>query len=198
MTNRRAFLSSLTGLVVGGAAAMVATREAKTESQSVVITVRSNDGHIVKVLNADSDKTCECMPELAENLAREIMSDTGEWKESILRTRSKDRPMLATRYGCCGCEVSLASGAHHPDWTYKVRPLTSAERSSFRQEYGNMAGYLLHTGPSDSRFEYRGFILNGRREGWNVSIRTLGPKHKRPTLECLGSEAEAVSGQRII
>jgi hypothetical protein len=152
MTNRRSFLSSLVGLVAGGAAAAVITT-----------------GQV----QAESVSACECSPWLVESLAREITTETGEWKEAILRTRDKSKPMVVTRYGCCGCEINLPIGAHHPDWTYTARSLTAQERSTFKREYGNMAGYLLHSGPSDGRFEYRGFILNGRREGWNVSIRSL-------------------------
>lgn len=104
-----------------------------------------------------------------ETTAREIMEETGDWKEGILRNRTVKR-MLITRYGCCGCEVTLPTGSSHPNWRYSRRNLTRAERDSFHAEYGRQAPLLLGTNITPT-MQIRGFILDGRREGWNLSVR---------------------------
>lgn len=104
-----------------------------------------------------------------EATAREMMEETGEWKQAILKSRTNKR-MLVTHGGCCGCEIALPEGAKHPDWQYTRRNLTPAERESFHLEYGQQAPFLrgLQITPTA---QIRGFILNGRQEGWNYSVR---------------------------
>lgn len=104
-----------------------------------------------------------------ETTAREIMEETGEWKQAILKNRTVKR-MLVTRTGCCGCEITLPKGSNHPDWQYTRRNLTLAERESFNAEYGRQASFLLGMDISPT-MRVRGFILDGRREGWNLSVR---------------------------
>lgn len=105
-----------------------------------------------------------------ETTAREIMQETGEWKQAILRSRTVKR-IFVTHRGCCGCEITLPEGANHPDWQYTRRNLTLAERESFHAEYGQQAPLLLDTNITPT-MRIRGFILDGRREGWNLSVRT--------------------------
>lgn len=104
-----------------------------------------------------------------EITAREMMEETGEWKQAILKSRTNKR-MLVTHRGCCGCEIALLAGANHPDWKYTRRNLTPSERESFHAQYGQQASFLrgLQITPT---MQIRGFILNGRQEGWNYSVR---------------------------
>lgn len=104
-----------------------------------------------------------------ETTAREIIEETGEWKQAIFRSRTNKRA-LVTHRGCCGCEVTLPEGANHPDWRYTRRNLTPAERESFHKEYGQQASFLLGMDIAPT-MRIRGFILDGRREGWNFSVR---------------------------
>jgi Ni,Fe-hydrogenase I small subunit len=95
------------------------------------------------------------------------MDETGEWKQDLIRTRTC--PLVFTFYGCCGCEVSLPKGAEHPDWNYVRRNLTNNEHASFHDEYGRQAELLLHLEISKN-LNIRGFVLNGRKLGWNLSV----------------------------
>lgn len=103
-----------------------------------------------------------------EATAREIMVETGEWKQGIIRSRSVKR-MLVSRWGCCGCEITLPENANHPDWQYVRRNLTLAEKESFHREYGQQAPLLLGLEVSPG-LKVRGFILDGREMGWNLSV----------------------------
>lgn len=155
MTNRRSFLSSLAGASTAAwAIAYVPISEAQAESIN---------RHYA---------TCECSGMMVEALAHEIINETGGWKEHILSTRKNGGPMVVTRHGCCCIEIALKDGSHHPDWTYTYRQLTIEERRSFHEEYGNSAP-LLTCLTFNPTMEIRGFILNGRREGWNLSVRTI-------------------------
>lgn len=108
-----------------------------------------------------------------ETLAREIITETGEWKQGIVRAGDrKGKPMIVTRHGCCGCELTLEQGKSHPDWTYQLRHLTTEENRTFHEEYGKVAPLLIGMSMSDG-FQIRGFILNGREEGWNLSVRKI-------------------------
>lgn len=106
-----------------------------------------------------------------ETTAREIMTETGEWKQAILRGRSV-KWILVTLKGCCGCEITLPKGANHPDWRYVRRNLTTTEREAFHAEYGQQAPLLLGTNITPI-MKIRGFILNGRQEEWNLSVRFI-------------------------
>jgi hypothetical protein len=109
-----------------------------------------------------------------ETLAREIIAETGGWKRDLLRSRKrKDLPMVASRQGCCGCEIRLNDKHHEGEWTYHLRALTTHEKQAFQQEYGRSAALLLHQQMGDG-FKVRGFILNGRKEGWNISVKRIG------------------------
>lgn len=156
MSTRRNFLSSLCGLLAGVSVSALSTRSATARQSSTSVCGNPCFG--------------------VEAVAREIMTETGDWKEELTKHRSKNLPMVVTRYGCCGCEITLREGTHHPDWTYTTRLLTEHEQKTFREEYGNTAPLILALAPTDARFEYRGFILNGRREGWNFSVRQRNPQ----------------------
>lgn len=115
---------------------------------------------------------CECDPQGPFGVAflsRVLMAETGEWKEWIRDRRDGRNPIVFTRRGCCCCEISLHNGAHHPDWTYKVRSLSASEEADFRREYGNSAD-LLTALSLGSGFVIRGFVLSGRIPGWNLSV----------------------------
>jgi hypothetical protein len=111
-----------------------------------------------------------------ESLARDLMAETGEWKETIRDRSDGKNPIIVTRRGDCVCEVRLPNGKHHPDWEYKVRTITDDERAAFKEEYGNVAPLLLGM-PMGTDYEIRGFVLNGRIKGWNLSAkkRSLEP-----------------------
>jgi hypothetical protein len=55
------------------------------------------------------------------------------------------------------------------EWQFKKRLLTIAEQRSFREEYGKQAPLLVGTNVTP-RLRIRGFILNGRKDGWNLSV----------------------------
>lgn len=101
----------------------------------------------------------------ADKLARQIIAETGEWKQSLER----HGPMVVTTHGQVCCEITLPLGKRHPDWTFTPRSMTRDEQESFMLAYGK-AGfwYLLNSSIGSGRL--RGFILNGRTDGWNVSV----------------------------
>lgn len=101
-----------------------------------------------------------------ESVARQNIEETKNWKACALRERG-DPYSLFTFYGCCGCEV-IPPDTGRTDWTFKRRNLTPSERKSFHGEYGRQAGLLLCT-DMGSGMKIRGFILNGRKVGWNLS-----------------------------
>lgn len=102
----------------------------------------------------------------AENVARENIKETGSWK-----LQSHDwtmRRMVVTHCGQAACEVTLARRTPRPHWEYKRRYLTHEEKESFHAEYGRVHG-LLVSGALSPDLQIRGFILNGRHDGWNFS-----------------------------
>jgi hypothetical protein len=108
----------------------------------------------------------ECGPycfQSAETVAREIINETDQWKRGTHNWRN--RVMVVTRCGCAGCEIALRAD----EWQYKQRPLTTEEQRSFKAEYGQVSFLLLSLDLSPST-RIRGFILNGRKNGWNLSV----------------------------
>lgn len=113
--------------------------------------------------NMDSDSDHECGDYCfysAESIARANIKETGDWKLTLHDWSS--RRMIVTRCGTAACEVSLDGS----QWQYKKRKLSTEERASFRVEYGRTHWMLLGD-------NVRGFVLNGRYNGWNLSV---GPK----------------------
>jgi hypothetical protein len=104
----------------------------------------------------------------AETVAREIIKETGHWKIG-LHDWSKRR-MVVTQCGNAACEVRLASPSHYPYWEYCRRRMTSEERASFRAEYGRSHQLILCFRRDGEGFLFRGFVLNGRQDGWNLSM----------------------------
>lgn len=102
----------------------------------------------------------------AENIARANIKETGTWKLQLHDWAR--RRMVVTRCGQAACEVTLASPSHHPYWEYKRRYLTREETESFHAEYGRVH-WLLVSGGIPTNLQIRGFILNGRHDGWNLS-----------------------------
>ncbi len=149
--NRRSLIRSLVGVAAFvGFAPQVGTAATAGEPQS---------GH---------QCTDICFSD-AENVARANIKETSGWK---LQTHDwTKRRMVVTRCGQAACEVTLAHPTHHPYREYRCRSLTTEEKASFRAEYGR-AHWLLRMSPD---FEIRGFILNGRCDGWNISVRSAGP-----------------------
>lgn len=103
-----------------------------------------------------------------KKLAVRIMDETGDWKETVRDRANGKNPIVVTRAGGHCCEVTLQEGAHHPNWSYKTRLLTKEEHRRFLEEYGQAASLLLGMNVSES-MQIRGFIFNGRVEGWNIS-----------------------------
>lgn len=103
---------------------------------------------------------------MLETLARESIAETAQWKRELGLPR-KGQPMVYSLYGCCGCEVTVDAKG---EWVFTTRPLTQSEQASFKEEYGNQAPLMLAMNPTKS-LEIRGYVLNGRREGWNLSVR---------------------------
>lgn len=101
----------------------------------------------------------------AETIARQNIAETGSWKESLHDWST--RTMVVTRCGLAGCEVSKETG--RSDWRFRRRALSPDERCSFRDEYGRVAPLLL----TIEVMAIRGFILNGRHDGWNLSTGNL-------------------------
>jgi len=100
----------------------------------------------------------------AEKLARASIAISGNWKKELHR----HGPMIYTVCGVTGCEVWLSNPSHHPYWEYRVRPMTDAERQSFLDHYGR-AGRLCLVGMPLGSATVRGFVLNGRLDGWQFS-----------------------------
>lgn len=103
--------------------------------------------------------------ERVEQLARAFIAETGAWKEDL----GRHGPMVVTLNGQEACEITLPEGAHHPDWIFECRMLTESERLSFLAEYGRV-GYSLILRQVIGGREIRGFILNGRQDGWQLSV----------------------------
>lgn len=101
-----------------------------------------------------------------EPTTRQNIEETKTWKHYALRERG-DPYSLFTFYGCCRCEA-IPPDAKRTEWTFKRRNLTTGERESFHYEYGQQASFLLCT-DMESGMRIRGFILNGRKAGWNLS-----------------------------
>ena len=119
------------------------------------------------VAGTNSDHECgDYCYEQADTVAREIIKETDHWKRQIHDWQK--RVMVVTRCGHAGCEISLRDN----EWQYKQRALTSDEREGLIREYGRSASLLLVLGFNDST-KIRGFILNGRADGWNLSIERL-------------------------
>lgn len=139
----------------------------KSASAAGLIAVIPNIGQSASDGEGDSDHTCDsfCFDQ-AEGVARAIIEETGSWKLN-LHDWTK-RVMVVTRDGRSACEIRLTSPGHHPYWTFRRRWLTREERESFRAEYGRSHWLLLGVGISE-RTQIRGFILNGRKDGWNLS-----------------------------
>lgn len=104
--------------------------------------------------------------EQVEQLARVIIAETGEWKESLERRG----PMVVTCHGREACEITLPKNAHHPDWVFQRRMLTESEKASFEAEYGRSGHYLILGQQMGTKRQIRGFILNGRLDGWQLSV----------------------------
>lgn len=120
--------------------------------------------------SSDPDHVCDsvCFVQ-AEALARTIIRETGSWKLHLYDWTK--RVMVVTRDGQSACEIGLASPSHNPYWTFKRRWLTHEERESFQAEYGRSHWLLMGVGISET-IPIRGFILNGRKDGWNLSTGT--------------------------
>jgi hypothetical protein len=164
--NRRQLLKQSSQAAIGAGILLGSTRVNNSASRVVVITNPNTRDAQVTV------ERCECDPQGpfgVESLARVLMAETGEWKEQIRDRRDGKNPIIFTHRGCCCCEISLQAGAHHPDWTYKVRPLSADELSEFRCEYGNTADLLTSVSLGNG-MGIRGFVLNGRIPGWNLSV----------------------------
>lgn len=99
----------------------------------------------------------------AEMLARRNIQETGDWKLKLHDW--SNRTMVVTRCGAAACEVSREGAI----WKYSRRSLTPKEASEFRAEYGRSHWLLMSQGASGGK-SIRGFILNGRHDGWNLSI----------------------------
>lgn len=115
-----------------------------------------------ETLESDHECGAFCF-DSAERIARLNIEETGEWKLA-LHDWSKRR-MVVTRCGSAACEVRLASPGHHPYWEYTRRSLSPEEKGSFQAEFGRSHWLLL--------LDFRGFILNGRFNGWKPSV---GPR----------------------
>lgn len=96
----------------------------------------------------------------AEAVARANIKETGGWKLELHDWSA--RRMIVTRCGRAGCEVSM-KGAQ---WAFAPRRLASDEIVSFRNEYGVSHWLLL----ASNDLRIRGFIYNGRHDGWNLSV----------------------------
>lgn len=101
-----------------------------------------------------------------ETTARQNIEETKKWKADALRDRG-DSHSLFTFYGCCGVEATPPT-AKNAEWTFQRRNLTLSERDSFHREYGQQAPLLLCV-DIGSGARIRGFVLNGRTAGWNLS-----------------------------
>lgn len=101
-----------------------------------------------------------------ESTARQNIEETKTWKAYALRERG-DAYSLFTFYGCCGCEM-IPPDDTNAQWRFRRRNLTAVERELFYHEYGQQAPLLL-TGGIAIGARIRGFVLNGRRAGWNFS-----------------------------
>lgn len=121
---------------------------------------------------AATDHECDayCF-DSAESIARANIEETGEWK---LRMHDwSKRRMVFTRCGAAACGVYLASPSHHPYWEYERRLLTPEETVSFQAEFGRRHWLLLSGRKDGASSNIRGFILDGRYDGWNLSV---GPR----------------------
>lgn len=143
--DRRSLIKSLTGMAVLLFALPSVTRASASR--------RPSDNH-------QCDDYCF---DAAEVIARANIAETGDWKLRLYDWRK--RSMIVTRCGVAACEVSRASTPREPHWEYRRRSLTSDEQSSFRAEYGRSHWLLL----GFSANNIRGFILNGRHDGWSIS-----------------------------
>lgn len=184
--NRRSILT--TGMKALGAIGLAGLFKSVPASDSAVHHLTIEPGlaravALARILEGDSrppispeptiSKSCDrptACKQRTEDLARKIMSETGEWKETIRDRRDGRNPIVVTVRGCCCCEVTLLDGAHDPEWTFKTRALTVEERQSFHAEYGQQAALLFAMGFPEQRYRIRGFILNGRIPGWNLSV----------------------------
>jgi hypothetical protein len=117
---------------------------------------------------SDDDHDCsDSCYHAAEKVAREIIKETGHWKIG-LHDWTKRR-MVVTQCGNAACEVGLEALGTPPVWMYRRRRLTSEEKDSFRAEYGRSHDLILCFRRDGERFLFRGFVLNGREDGWNLS-----------------------------
>lgn len=118
------------------------------------------------------EKRAPCTRWFCENFleltAREFIQETGDWKKEMGLPRA-GKPMVYSFYGCCGCQISLDKDGN---WQYERRSLTVGEHRAFKEEYGNQA-YLLHGLEVGNAFQIRGFVLNGRKEGWSLSTKSI-------------------------
>lgn len=147
--NRRSLIKSLAGLI---AAVGLAPRPMRAAECS-----------------ANSAADHECGPycfDSAESMARANINETGGWKLSLHNWNR--RTMVVTRCGEAACEVRRT----RESWEYHRRSLTPEEKTSFHVEYGRVHWMLLAFSRSDARC-IRGFILNGRHDGWNISTGPL-------------------------
>lgn len=119
----------------------------------------SSDGH-----TCPDNGVCEWR---ALTVAKEYIAETGEWNQYV-RGRI-GRPLIYTVCGGTCCEVSLRGS--HPDWEFTTRRMRPDEIKSFREEFGR-TNWLLLGIKLQSNMTVRGFVLDGRREGWNISVRT--------------------------
>lgn len=115
----------------------------------------------------DSHQCVDMCFSVAEDVARANIRETGKWKLQ-LHDWTKRR-MVVTRCGQAACEVTMTGPSHHPYWEYKRRYLTHEEKTSFHVEYGRSHDLILLF-RRDDPFLFRGFILNGRQDGWNLSV----------------------------
>lgn len=103
--------------------------------------------------------------ERVDRVARRIIEETGEWKQSLGRRGA----MIVTDHGQVCCEIVLPADAQHPEWEFTVRDMASRERESFAFEYGH-AGFWYLLGQQMGSRQVRGFIHNGRLDGWQLSV----------------------------
>lgn len=126
----------------------------------------ANIGHADNYDDHQCNDTCF---HIAQDLARAIIEEMGDSKIGLHGWTK--RKMVVTRCGNAACEITLASSSRHPYWEHRQRHLTHEEKTSFRAEYGRSHWLILCFRQGDP-FAYRGFILNGRRDGWDLSINT--------------------------